>query len=109
MTKSKNALDGSDQEQYSAEQSETNLTRAHRNTCWPSAQLIDVPGRDVKHRSELSFSSLMTHQVIRSKRSTGRSPTGLQGKSTTPLFRRSRAHGCGSQLSIELSKHGFII
>jgi hypothetical protein len=63
MTKSKNALDGSDQEQYSAEQSETNLTRAHRNTCWPSAQLIDVPGRDVKHRSELSFSSLRTHQA----------------------------------------------
>ena len=43
MTKSKNALDGFDQEQYSAEQSEINLARAHTNTCWPSAQLIDVP------------------------------------------------------------------
>ena len=46
MTKSKNALDGFDQEQYSAEQSEQseiNLARAHTNTCWPSAQLINVP------------------------------------------------------------------
>ena len=43
MTKSKNALDGFDQEQYSAEQSETNLARAHTNSCWPSAQLINVP------------------------------------------------------------------
>jgi len=43
MTKSKIALDGFDQEQYSAEQSEINLTRAHTKTCRPSAQLIDVP------------------------------------------------------------------
>ena len=63
MTKSKNALDGFDQEQYSAEQSEINLARAHTNTCWPSAQLIDVPE---KRRQTLLRTSHFISQDISS-------------------------------------------